>query len=99
VGERLPEIVDPVGIARPLDVVEDGAHLGARAALVDQRKGRHRHLWIVCRRNSPASRPARKRPSMRMSLNSDHSGWSNVAGRLRSKAAWPRQAGPYPTTG
>ena len=50
-------------------------------------------LAIPVRRNSPPIRPARKRPSMRKSLNSDQIGWEKVSGRLRSKAACASQAG------
>src|SRR5579862_4064732 len=100
VGERPPEIVDPVGVAALFDVVEDGAHIGARRLLLDQRNNRHAYLPIIAgfpipwRRSSAASRPLRNSASMRMSLASDHSGWAKVAGRLCSNTRWPSQAGP-----
>src|SRR5437868_15384035 len=89
-----PEIVDPVGVAGLADVVEDGADLGPRLALLDQGHHAHSGLPIPARRNSPPSRPVRNRPTIRISLNSDHSGCAKVSGRLRSNARWPSQAGP-----
>src|SRR5262249_16893368 len=43
--------------------------------------------------SSGARRPEAQRASIRRSLQSDQKGWSNVAGRLPSKAPWPSQAG------
>jgi hypothetical protein len=41
VRDRLPEIVDPVGLARLQDVVVDGADLGARLLVFDQSECGH----------------------------------------------------------
>src|SRR5437870_13801347 len=74
VRQGLPEIVDPIGVACPLDVVEHGTHLGAGRILVDQRHRRHCYLPMLWRLSSPASRPVKNSPSMRKSLTSDQAG-------------------------
>src|SRR5450756_2140202 len=39
--DRLPEIVDPVGLARGHDVVVDGAHFGAGVVVFNEAKDGH----------------------------------------------------------
>jgi hypothetical protein len=41
VSDGLPEIVDPIGLARGHDVVIDGANFRVRVCILNEAKGRH----------------------------------------------------------